>query len=180
MEGYTMTFRTNRLYCLLTKSFWAELIPSLLFLALGMFLVWSRVEKLQTAMLVFPAAMVLIGLSHISRQPKEFTVRDNELTLSMNLKKKLPPYVRVNKKNWTWAKLFVVLRDVKRIEFRSFSGDRIGNIRLYGSLYAQDFDGDCADIRDCPEFVELCGVQDFTEVQYQLKKAFPGAEIVRI
>lgn len=175
-----MTFRTNRVYCLLTKSFWAELIPSLLFLALGMFLVWSRLKKLQTAILVFPVAMVLIGLSHISRQPKEFTVRDNELTLSLNLKKKLPPYVRVNKKNWTWAKLFVVLRDVKRIECRSFSGDRVGNIRLYGALYAQDFDGDCADIWDCPEYVELCGVQDFTEVQYQLKKSFPGAVIVRI
>ena len=98
MEEYTMTFRTNRLYCMLTKSFWAELIPSLLFLALGMFLVWSQGEKLRTAILVFPVAMVLIGLSHISRQPKEFTVNDSELTLSLNLKKKLPPYVRVNKK----------------------------------------------------------------------------------
>lgn len=174
-----MTFRTNRVYCLLTKSFWAELIPSLLFLALGMFLVYSQGGKLKAAILVFPVAMVLIGLSQISRQPKEFTVNDNELTLSLNLKKKLPPYVRVNKRNWTWAKLFVVLRDVKRIECRSFSGDRVGNIRLYGALYAQDFDGDCADIRDCPEYVELCGVQDFTEVQYRLKQAFPSAEFVR-
>lgn len=170
-----MTFRANRIYCLLTKSFWIELIPAILFVALGMALVWRHGEKIKSAIIAFPVVLIVLGLSHILRQPKEFTVRENELTLSLQLKKQLPPYVRVNKRNWTWAKLFVVMRDVKRIECRSFSGDRVGNIRLYGELYAQDFDGDCADIRDCPEYVEICGVQNLTEVLYQLKKAFPSA-----
>ena len=83
-------------------------------------------------------------------------MNDSELTLSLNLKKKLPPYVRVNKKNWTWAKLFVVLREVKRIECRSFSGDRVGNIRLYGALYAQDFDGSAVSAETS---IPKCGIR---------------------
>jgi hypothetical protein len=151
------------------------MIPVLVFVVIATVVNWKNSGNIQIPYIAIPVVGIAFGWMHLSKQPKEFTVRENELTLQLYLKKQLPRFVYVNKRNWTWARLLIVVRGVKQIQYRGFNGDQVGNIRIYGELYAQDYDGDCADIRDCPEYIEICGVQNLTEVLCQLKKAFPTA-----
>ncbi len=174
-----MTFRTNRLYCLLTKRFWIQLLPLLPFGILAVVICWKNESNFRILLTAIPIMLVVLGVMHLLNEPGEFTIGEQEITLHLCVRRKLPRFVLVNKRNSTVEKLTVVMRGVRQIEYRSFNGDQVGNIRIFGELYAEDFDGDCADIVDVPEYVELCGVSNLTEVLWQLKKVFPSAVQIR-
>ena len=174
-----MTFRTNRLYCLVCRNYLKQLVWQG-----GLVVFWVIINLLDEdtnllSILQIIPFLLIINLVIIDNQPKAFTI-ENERILYTGWLRKERRYAFV-KSSQSNKKVSLFIRRVTKIEV-TYHGyrkaQRVASFRIYGEIHAKNRHDQFVEDVIIPPYADLYGVLDAEGALNALRNAYPMAEII--
>lgn len=176
-----MTFRTNRIYCLFSRSYLKQLILPGCFLIIFIILILQDPTISPNHLLSIIPFLLLVNLILIFGQPKDFSLEDDHLFCKAWLRKNRSygGVVRIKGGN-SYKQVHLFIRRITKIEVTYLGyhkARRVGTLRLYGEIHAKDKNDDFVEDVIIPAHIDFYGVLDAEAAIAALQKTFPTAEM---
>lgn len=176
-----MTFRTNRLYCLLSRSYLKQLILPGCILILFVILIFQDPTISPAKLLAAIPFFLLINLILILGQPKDVSLENDRLLCKAWLQKNRSygGMVRIKGGN-SYKQVNLFIRRITKIEVAYLGyhkAQRVASFRLYGEIHAKDRYDNFAEDVIIPPYIDLHGILDAEAALTALQQAFPSAEL---
>ena len=174
-----MTFRTNRLYCLLCRHFFKKMLWQGVFVAFWVIMNLLIANPNPLDMLQIIPILLIINLVIIDNQPKAFTIENDRVLYTGWLRKERRyAFVKSSQSN---KKVSLFVRRISKIEV-TYHGyhkaQRVASFRIYGEIHAKDRHDQFVEDVIIPTYADLYGVLDAEGALNALHSAYPEAEII--
>ena len=174
-----MTFRTNRLYCLLCRNFFKNLRWQGILVAFWVIINLLDADVNPLNILQIIPFLLIVNLIIIDNQPKAFTIENDRILYTGWLRKERRyAFVKSSQSN---KKVSLFIRRVTKIEI-TYHGyhkaQRVASFRIYGEIHAKDRHDQFVEDVIIPAYADLYGVLDAESAISALQNAYPTAEII--
>ena len=174
-----MTFRTNRLYCLLCRHFFKQLLWQGILIAFWVIINLLNADTNPLNMLQIIPFLLIVNLVIIDNQPKAFTIENDRILYTGWLKKER--HHTFVKSGSSHKKVSLFIRRITKIEV-TYHGyhkaQRVASFRIHDEIHAKNRHDQFVEDVIIPSYADLYGVLDAEGALDALHSAYPEAEII--